>query len=40
MQNVNISKTIDAIHAQPGTIFQLISDHIVLKYEADCTVTS
>ena len=40
MQNVNTSKTIHAIYAQPGTILRLTSDHIVLKYEADRMVTS
>ena len=38
-ENVNISKTGHAIHAQPDTIMHLTSDLIVLKCEANRTVT-
>ncbi len=38
-ENVNISKIIHAIYTQPSRILCLTSDHIVLKYGANCTVT-
>ncbi len=37
-KNMNISKTFHAIHAQMSTIMRLTSEHIVLKYEVNCTV--
>ena len=38
-ENMNISETIHAIHAQMSTILCSTSEHIVLKYEVNHTVT-
>ena len=34
---MNISKTVHAIDAQSSTNLRLTNDHIVLKYEGNCT---